>query len=318
MAIGDPNAGMIPMLQYTPDGIPKLTINPSTPPSSPAIPLAPPPVLSNTNTPQSAGALSPQQGRRANTMLSVQRPDLNIGTNEMLMRVGGAGLAGAQQGGLQAYSDMLKTYGGIQDQNRANSMTMYNADYQAQQDEQNRQDALRIAELEAQSKNAPNADTQQQIGQMDQALMDMQRAKAYLQEGNITGFIDNNVRGLFDKFTGNKRAVGRKLLEKLRVDDTLLRIAQTKGAISNKEMDLFLAPSPDLNDQETVWMQWIDDRMNAIQAVRQRLSTGQTVDQSQRATQGQVNQFGGSGGGISLPAVGQSTNGGGVTVKRIS
>lgn len=153
---------------------------------------------------------------------------------------------------------------------------------------------------------------------MDQALMDMQRAKAYLQEGNITGFIDNNVRGLFDKFTGNKRAVGRKLLEKLRVDDTLLRIAQTKGAISNKEMDLFLAPSPDLNDQETVWMQWIDDRMNAIQAVRQRLSSGQSVDQSQQATQGQVNQFGGSGGGISLPAVGQSTNVGGVTVKRIS
>ena len=83
-----------------------------------------------------------------------------------------------------------------------------------------------------------------------------------------------------------------KLLEKLRVDDTLLRIAQTKGAISNKEMDLFLSPSPDLNDQETVWMQWIDDRMQAIQAVRQRLSTGQTVDQSQQATQGQVNQFG--------------------------
>ena len=281
---------------------------------------APVPALSSSNTKSSrdVSSTTPNQGRRSNTMLSVQRPDLGIGTNEMLMRVGGAGLANAGQGGLAAYGAMFDQYGNIQDQRRTNALAEYNADYGAQQDELARQDALKIAELEAQSKNAPDADAQQQIGQMDQALMDMQRAKAYLQEGNITGFIDNNVRGLFDKFTGNKRAVGRKLLEKLRVDDTLLRIAQTKGAISNKEMDLFLAPSPDLNDQETVWMQWIDDRMNAIQAVRQRLSSGQSVDQSQQATQGQVNQFGGSGGGISLPAVGQSTNVGGVTVKRIS
>ena len=34
------------------------------------------------------------------------------------------------------------------------------------------------------------------------------------------------------------------LLEKLKVDDAMLRVAQTKGAISNKEMELFLAPAP--------------------------------------------------------------------------
>lgn len=265
----------------------------------------PPPALgrAQVNAPQSRGALfsSPDQGRRSNTMLSVQRPDLGIGTNEMLMRVGGAGLANAGQGGLAAYGAMFDQYGNIQDKRRANALAEYNADYRAEQDELARQDALKLAEAKAKGK-APDADTQAQIGQMDQALMDMQRAKAYLAEGNLTGFIDNNVVGLFDKFTGNKRAVGRKLLEKLRVDDTLLRIAQTKGAISNKEMDLFLAPSPDLNDQETVWSQWIDDRMQAIQAVRQRLSTGQTVDQSQQASQGQVDQFGNTGSGLNLSA----------------
>ena len=43
---------------------------------------------------------------------------------------------------------------------------------------------------------------------------------------------DNNVVGQFiDKFTGDpKRGKRRKLLERLRVDDVLLRIAQTKGA----------------------------------------------------------------------------------------
>ena len=39
-------------------------------------------------------------------------------------------------------------------------------------------------------------------------------------------------------------AASRLLLEKLKVDDAMLRVAQTKGAISNKEMELFLAPAP--------------------------------------------------------------------------
>ena len=84
------------------------------------------------------------QGRRSNTMLSVERPDLGIGTNEMLMRVGGAGLANAGQGGLAAYGAMFDQYGNIQDQRRRNALAEYNADYRAEQDELARQDALRL------------------------------------------------------------------------------------------------------------------------------------------------------------------------------
>jgi len=153
MAIGDPTAGMVPMMQYRPDGTPMLTINPQNRPvSSPAIPLAPPPALSNTNAPTTPGALSPQQGRRSNTMLSVQRPDLGIGTNEMLMRVGGAGLANADRGGLAAYGAMFDQYGNIQDQRRRNALAEYNADYRAEQAELNRQNQLEIARLRAEAK----------------------------------------------------------------------------------------------------------------------------------------------------------------------
>ena len=116
----------------------------------------------------------------------------------------------------------------------------------------------------------------------------------------------------YDRATGNPDRARRLLLQKLRVDDALLRVAQTKGAISNKEMELFLAPAPSTLDDESVWIQWIGDRQRALTAIRQRLATGQTVQNP--ASANQVNQF-----GSSMPAlgVGQSTTIGGQTITRI-
>jgi len=54
-------------------------------------------------------------------------PNRTIGLGEKMIRVGGAGLAGAQQGGLQAMSDMATMYGGIQDYNRSRALEDYNA-----------------------------------------------------------------------------------------------------------------------------------------------------------------------------------------------
>jgi hypothetical protein len=231
------------------------------------------------------GALSalPEEPQMTAPRISSNRRDLSpmaltsptIDNSEMLMRVGLAGVGGSQQGGLQALSDMGSMYGAIQDANRATGLEAYKT----------------AMDAAAKGNSEPDADTQAQLSQMDAALFDMQKAKEFLKEGGITGLFDNNIKGFFDKMSGNKRAVGRKLLERLRVDDTLLRIAQTKGAISNKEMDLFLSPSPDLNDQESVWEQWIDDRIQAITRVRSRLAGGQTVSSAERASAGQVNQF---------------------------
>ena len=108
-------------------------------------------------------------------------------------------------------------------------------------------------------------------------------------QGGVTGFFDGFLMKPIDTLTGSKDEVTRMLLSKLRVDDALLRIAQTKGAISNKEMDLFLSPAPDDMKQENVWIAWIEQREEALRNVRRRLASGDTV--SEPATEAQVDKF---------------------------
>ena len=59
---------------------------------------------------------------------------------------------------------------------------------------------------------------------------------------SLTGFFDSTFGAAWDNIVGNPEAAARLLLKKLRVDDAMLRVAQTKGAISNKEMELFMSP----------------------------------------------------------------------------
>ena len=64
------------------------------------------------------------QNRRSNAPLSGQPA---IGQNEALMRIGGAIMGGAQQGGLNARAAGLQEYGAIQDYNRSQALAEYNA-----------------------------------------------------------------------------------------------------------------------------------------------------------------------------------------------
>ena len=59
-------------------------------------------------------------------------------------------------------------------------------------------------------------------------------------------------------------------------------------------MKLFLSPAPSEYQDEQVWIDWINQRMQAIQNVRNRLAQGVSLDPSQVATTGQINQFGSS------------------------
>jgi hypothetical protein len=230
---------------------------------------------------QSSSQLPPNPNMtRNNTALSTPSNSMMISDGEMLMRMAGAGMSNLGKGSSAALGSALGKYGEIKDTNRLTALELAKAQAEAGVDD----------------------DTLAQIGQIDETMYDMNRALGYLNKYNLTGFFTQYLGTTKDKLfggkAGNTRQAARKLLEKLRVDDTLLRIAQTKGAISNKEMDLFLAPSPNMGDAEGVWIQWIQDRQQALNRVRNRLSTGQTVSQSQQATSSQVNQFGsGSGGG---------------------
>ena len=261
----------------------------------------------NPNMPSGEGVLSQLPAEPKMSQVSGQRRDQSamslpsgaVDFNDMLIRMGGRGVEASQRGGLAAFGAVTDEYGKIQDANQSAALDAYKA------------------QIKADQKNAKQlrAD-QEQIGQIDQTMSDMNRAKAALRNGGVTGLWDATVGAGWDKLVGNDREQNaRMLLQKLRVDDTLLRIAQTKGAISNKEMDLFLSPSPDLTDQESVWVRWIEDREQALMRVRSRLSGGQTVDPSEQASSSQVDQFGSQ---VSTGTfnVGQSQSINGVTVKR--
>jgi hypothetical protein len=222
------------------------------------------------------GALT--TGNRYRTPLSLSAPKA-MDINEMLIRMGSAGLAQAANGGTAMMAAAGTEYGNLMDQQRTNALAAYQASLSAKPDGKDDKD---------------NAEVREQIAGMDQTLYDMQMAKGLLEQGGLTGFFQGTLGSTWDSIMGNPEAGSRLLLKKLRVDDALLRVAQTKGAISNNEMKLFLSPAPSTLQDEQVWIDWINQRMQAIQNVRNRLAQGISLDPSQVATTGQINQFGSS------------------------
>lgn len=66
-------------------------------------------------------------------------------------------------------------------------------------------------------------------------------------------------------FFGGDQVAANKFLQGLKVDETLLNTARTKGAISDAEMLLFQSPLPSLSDdREKVWKPYIEQRMPVI------------------------------------------------------
>lgn len=211
--------------------------------------------------------------RRDNQELSkgVRYPE-DIGLNEMLIRIGGAGQANAAMGGNRQIADATSMYGKIMDYNRSQALEKYKTD------------------VAAANKSAKQARKDQDyLGTIDQSLADMDKALVGLSKGKVTGLWDGTVGSFIDSMTGDPKATTRLLLKKLKVDDTLLRIAQTKGAISNKEMDLFMSPAPSVSfDQEEVWERWINERKDALQRIKARLTGGVQVVPNQQASQSQM------------------------------
>lgn len=113
--------------------------------------------------------------------------------------------------------------------------------------------------------------TQNTLGQMQKALdiVSNQGASAKLQ--GLPG-----VSALAD-FIGTDDAAANKFLAGIKVDESLLKTAQTKGAISDAEMKLFQSPIPSLYaDREKVWKPYLEQRIPIIQRVAAALQ--QTID----------------------------------------
>ena len=204
-----------------------------------------------------------------------------IDNNEMLIRTGLAMAGASGKGGLAALGAAGDMYGAIQDTNRSTALEAYKAQMEALEG-----NGSAISEEDQSLANSIDAT----LVTMDQALGFLERAKSG-EGGGLSGWLDGTLGAAWDSMRGNPEAMGRKLLEQLRVDDALIRVAQTKGAISNHEMKLFLSPAPTRFDDEQVWIDWIKQRKDAAIRVQKRIRGGKQVVEAERATESQVNQF---------------------------
>jgi len=248
-------------------------MNPQGPNPHSGLPLPPQgPALINPAQPQ------PQQpvlaSATGNARGSSRMPNQKIGLGEAMMRMGGAGLsAGAVPGGASAgYGAMLDSYGQIQDYNRAREMEAFEI-------EEARRKAIadRQARAQAAAAKADKGDPSENLIGMQASYDQMSEALAALKKDNLTGPFAGRLgawldaSGLSDYYNGNdegaKRAYMRSILANIQVDDTLLKTANTKGAISDREMDLFKTPLPKITDDEGFWRLYITERMDVLSKV---------------------------------------------------
>jgi hypothetical protein len=200
--------------------------------------------------------------KRDQTRMAIPR----IGMAEKLMRIGGAITGASTQGLSAAMAAGSGAYGQLQDEERRlaqveqqNQMSMLNKlqtmnKKTAQQEKQETEDRELFVSTKAMS-------TRQSF------LADRLR-----QEGDeVTGFFDGTLKSIYDNAVGNPRSELRLALEQEVVNNTLVSIAQTKGAISNREMELFMKPIPRIGkNQEATWIAWLEmqSALNAIKAKR--------------------------------------------------
>lgn len=231
------------------------------------------------NRPALAGATGNARGSMRQPAL-MQMPNQRIGLGEAMIRMGGAGMAGASQGGLASMGAMTDAYGGIMDYNRAREMEEYQMQQEMAAEEQRRKDALAARMASSNKKAVANdpeaiAGVRQQIAKLQNALDSFNADE----DSSLTGF---NLAALLSRAVGatigNTDEAARLFLNEVRLDSVMQRVAETKGAISNAEMALFASQAPDINSNAVVWKSWLNRQLRLQEMVLRRLQTGETID----------------------------------------
>jgi hypothetical protein len=204
-------------------------------------------------------------------------PDNRIGLGEGMLRVGGAMMQGANTG--QGYSSAIDAYGNIMDYNRQADMERMKIEEERMLEEQRRQDLLR--KMNSGGAGGGSGDPEA-IGEVRSAIAKLQSARDMFTQdpdSSLTGF---NWAAIASRLTG--RAVGnedeakRLFLQEVRLDSVMQRVAQTKGAISNAEMQLFASQAPTLDSNDVVWKAWLDRQLLLQKKILNRLQNGIQVD----------------------------------------
>lgn len=235
----------------------------------------PPPILNNTNlNPNTGGILQvqPPLARRdaagLNTSGSMRQPigvNPMMNRNEIFMRMAGAALEASDKGGAAQLGAGLSAYGKAMDEARDTLGTMPRAT------------ASKEMEMV------------ENLNRYDQSIIEMDTVLERLRSGdNVSGmFGGGDIFAFKDKLFGNdpdnaRRNTTRLMMSKLKVDNILISTAQTKGAISDREMALFAEPVPTLQDEERTWINWIEQRRDLLKTIRNRLANGIRVNNPAR------------------------------------
>jgi len=208
-------------------------------------------------------------------------PYAKINRNEALMRIGGAIIGGSDQGFAGSARAATQEFGNIQDANRQAETAAYN------KAEATRLAEERIAALKAKGSGKSSDKDKETFNNVSSQLNSFQSgldaiSQSKAEGGNLTG-VGGIFKSFIDNYTGSPDAARRLLLSRLKVDDALLRVAETKGAISNKEMDLFLQPAPKNFQDEKIWVDWINERMVALRNVQNRLNGNAVLNESEQS-----------------------------------
>lgn len=204
-----------------------------------------------------------------------------------LTRIGLAMIGNSGAGLTSAMGAAGQTLGQVQNERRAEEEAARLAAERKEEAELERQQAIEIARARAsQQSSASQEDREKAIMDTQNTMFSYQQAMTALIEaeeagGNLTG-IGGMAKSWIDALTGNDDAARRLILERVKVDDALLRVANTKGAISNKEMQLFLAPAPKNWQDEATWKKWLEERYDAAQNVLNRLQNNVVLPESER------------------------------------
>jgi len=224
------------------------------------------------------GALS--GNARGSVKMPMYPQNQKIGLGEAMMRIGTSGLGqSATGGGLGVYNAMGQTYGNIMDYNRAREMEEYAAREAQALEQQRRLDLQRKMEREQTKANEPDVEG------AAKALVNLQTAQEVLQGfddfDDVVGW-KSMITRKWDQLTDNQRENIRLKIETLKVDRVLANIAQTKGAISEREMDIFMSDQPSWMAGEEIWRNWINDYIAALRVMHTNLANGTTVDTGAR------------------------------------
>ena len=241
-------------------------------------------------------------------------PDMKIGRGERLMRMGIAGLAAGGLGGDKQLAAMGAAYTDVNAENRAAEMGTFKIE-----EERRQAHAARVAALAASKNKGAGGGGGDEVNAVRGAMSKLQTALDMFDadtDSSLSGFNWRAITSrVFGRAFGNEDEAKRLFLNELRLDSIMRRIKDTKGAISNAEMDLFSKDSPTMNSNDIVWTSWIKRQLQMQQIILNRVQAGQRIDPDAPITETMPNLDTGGGGSTGKEVLFTAPTGGKVFAK---